>query len=215
MSIDKKVKVLAVDNEKDILYTLQAIGNTMGWQVYAESDSLVAAKRVAAFRPDLVLMDYHMPQQDGLTTVKQIRSIDKYVPIIVLTVDERQEIADQFLDAGANDFATKPIKVPDLAARINIHIQLLHKQQEAHAGVLVTKGINEVTLQLIYNYCCSADGWFSIEDVAEHAGLAYQTTVRYLQYLIVKKELTVVNDYGKVGRPRNKYRYIGLGKKEQ
>ncbi len=215
MTIDKKVRVLAIDNEKDILYTLQAIGNTMGWQVYTETNSLLAVKRVAALKPDLVLLDYHMPQQDGLTTVKQIRGVDKYLPIIVLTVDERQEIANKFLDAGANDFATKPIKVPDLAARINIHIQLLQKQREAQAGALVTKGINEATLQRVYHYCRSVDGWFSIEDVAENSGLAYQTTVRYLQHLISKKELTVVSDYGKVGRPRNKYRYIGLGKEEK
>lgn len=215
MTVDKKVKVLAIDNEKDILYTLQAIGNTMGWQVFTETNSLLTTKRIAAHKPDLVLIDYHMPNQDGLTTVKQIRQQDKQMPIIVLTVDESQEIADKFLDAGANDFATKPIKVPDLAARINIHIQLLQRQREAQASAMVTKGINEATLQLIYNYCRSVDGWFSIEDVAENAGLAYQTTVRYLQHLISRKELAVVSDYGKVGRPRNKYRYIALDKEEK
>jgi two-component system response regulator DctR len=45
------------------------------------------------------------------------------LPILVLTVDERQELADQFLTAGATDFALKPIKAPDLISRINVHLR--------------------------------------------------------------------------------------------
>jgi len=207
--VAKGVKILAVDDERDILYTLQAIGRTMGWDVVTATDGLTGVEQVKRLRPDLILVDYHMPKQDGLKTVKAMRTIDQSVPIIVLTVDERQEIADEFLNAGASDFATKPVKVPDLVARIKVHLQYLQQQREATGDAFVEKGINNRTLQLVRGYCRTVSGYFYNEDVAENVGLAYQTTVRYLQYLLSRKELRAVSDYGRVGRPRNKYQYIG------
>ena len=206
MIMTRKITIVAVDDDKDILYTLKAIGATVGWDVYTETNSIVALSRVKTLKPDLILIDYHMPQQNGIVTVKQIRQIDGKVPIIILTVDDRQEIADDFLDAGATDFANKPIRVPDLVARINIHLKLLEKQREVQGCFLVSKGINEATLQMITDYCSSLGDGFYIEDVARNVGLAYQTAVRYLQYLVAKNELIVICDYGKVGRPRNKYK---------
>jgi len=202
----KKTSILVVDDDKDILYTIKAIGATVGWHIHTEPNSIVAVSKVKTLKPDLILMDYHMPQQNGIVTVKQIRTIDRKVPIIVLTVDDRQELADDFLDAGANDFANKPIRVPDLVARISVHLKLLEKQREVQGHFLVSKGINEVTLQMIADYCVSATDGFYIEEVAREVGLAYQTAVRYLQYMVAKDELIVICDYGKVGRPRNKYK---------
>jgi two-component system response regulator DctR len=66
---------------------------------------------------------------------------------------------------------------------------------------------------MIVDYCRSADDWFYVEDAVQEVGLAYQTTVRYLQYLIAKDELQVVSDYGKVGRPRNKYKLKAISRK--
>jgi two-component system response regulator DctR len=207
--MERKIKILAIDDERDILYTLQAIGRTMGWDMTVAADGLSGVEKLRRVRPNLVLLDYHMPNQDGLRTVQAMRSIDKSVPIIVLTVDERQEIADKFLLAGASDFATKPIKVPDLVARIKVHLQCLQQQRDNAEGFYVEKGINDVTLQLVRGYCISAGGSFYIGDVAKKVGLAYQTTVRYLHYLLTRKELNAVSDYGRVGRPRNKYQYCG------
>ncbi len=202
----KKNKILAIDDEKDILYTLTAIGTAVGWRVYTESSGLRAADTVQKVHPDIILLDYHMPQQNGVQTVKKIREFDALVPIIVLTIDDRQELADAFLQAGANDFATKPIRVPDLVARINVHLRLLAKQREMSGRIIVNKGINSVTLELVRDFCRRQDSWFYVEAVAKELGLAYQTVSRYLQYLHGKGELQVENDYGKVGRPRNKYK---------
>ena len=69
------------------------------------------------------------------------------------------------------------------------------------------KGINYATLALVRSFCRQAAGPFTAEDVAEQVGLAYQTVVRYLQHLHARKELTVSSRYGKVGRPRNQYRW--------
>ena len=204
--MSKKISILAIDDEQDILYTLSAIGTAVGWKVYTESNSLEAVAKVASLKPDIILLDYHMPQQNGVLAVKKIRELDGTVPIIVLTIDGRQELADEFLEAGASDFATKPIKVPDLVARINVHLKLIEKQREAEGRIIVNKGINDATLDMVRSFCQSRKDWFYVEEVAQHLGLAYQTTSRYLQYLHGKGELLVENDYGKVGRPRNRYK---------
>src|SRR5690625_3601197 len=96
--------------------------------------------------PDLVLLDYHMPDWDGMHTTEEIRKINKNVPIIILTVDERQEIADSFLEAGATDFALKPIRAPDLISRISIHIKMTKLSREKNSTTFVEKGINNATL---------------------------------------------------------------------
>lgn len=199
------IRILAIDDERDVLYTLQAIGTRLGWKVYGISDSTEAVGAFLSIRPDLVLVDYHMPKQDGLTTVKALRRQSQTVPLIVLTVDDRQEIANSFLDAGASDFANKPVKIPDLASRIKVHLQLAQKQLPQDQ-LLYDKGISEATLQLVRSACATLAGPFLIEDVAERSGLSYQTTFRYLQYLQGKNELTASNDYGRIGRPRKRYR---------
>lgn len=202
---DKTVTILAIDDDQDILFTLAAIGRAYGWQVITESDGRAAAAKVRSLRPDLILVDYHMPGLDGLSTVGIIREQDRGVPIIVLTVDERQEIADRFLDAGASDFANKPIKIADLAARIKVHMQI---RQQEQSNLFRDKGINGATLELVRSFCLSAPGPFAAEEVAEGTGLAYQTIVRYLQYLQGRKELAASSSYGKVGRPRKKYQWL-------
>src|SRR5690625_7306692 len=95
--------------------------------------------------PDLVLLDYHMPDWDGMHTTEEIRKISKSVPIIILTVDERQEIADSFLEAGATDFALKPIRAPDLISRIRIHIKMTKLSRENNSTTLVEKRIKKDT----------------------------------------------------------------------
>lgn len=77
-----------------------------------------------AHNPDLVIVDYHMPRMDGVTLVTKLRAMDGNVPIVILTVDDRHELAAQFRAAGATDFALKPIKAPDLISRIEINLEL-------------------------------------------------------------------------------------------
>lgn len=199
--LDKNLTIMAFDDNQDILFTLSAIGDTFGWKMIVESDSRQAVEKVCKVQPDLILMDYHMPGQDGLSTVRNIRRQNRTIPIIVLTVDERQEIADQFLEAGANDFANKPIKVADLAARIRVHIGI-RQQQDCF---MRDKGINNGTLEIVSSCCQNFQRPFFAEEVVDGSGLAYQTVVRYLQYLEDQRILKASSHYGKVGRPKKKY----------
>ena len=75
---------------------------------------------LALFRkhqPDIVLIDYHLPRINGIEGVRMLRRLSPTVPILVFTIDENQEVANRFLEAGATDFALKPIKAPDRPCR--------------------------------------------------------------------------------------------------
>jgi two-component system response regulator DctR len=152
-----------------------------------------------------------MPGWDGLTTVRKIRQQDGAVSILVLTVDERQEIAEKFMVAGATDFAIKPIKSPDLISRIKVNLKINQIQREHikdKQQVFIDKGISSATLSIICDFLREQPEAFTIEEITNGVNLAYQTVHRYLQYLTEEGKVEVVPQYGKVGRPKNKYRLL-------
>ena len=204
-------KIVIIDDELDILYTIKEICLHGGWEVAAASNGKQGYELCKVYKPRLVLVDYHMPDWDGLTTVKKIRQMDNAISILVLTVDERQEIAERFIAAGATDFAIKPIKSPDLISRIKINLKINEIQQKYITDkqrVYIDKGISPATLSIIYDYFREQGKGLTIDDIAIGLNLAYQTVHRYVQYLIEEKKIEVVPIYGQLGRPKNKYKLV-------
>ncbi|SFG65226.1 two-component system, CitB family, response regulator DctR [Desulfotomaculum arcticum] len=210
MTGEKKL-VLVIDDDEDIRFTITEICSQAGLNAIAAPDGQKGLKLFIEKKPDIVLVDYHMPKIDGLATVKRIRKTDATIPVLVLTVDERQQIADAFLDAGATDFALKPIKAPDLISRININIkigELLRASAREQKEIFVDKGINNATLRLIVNCLKATNSTLAIEDICREVSLAYPTVHRYLQYLVETGNAGFDIFYGcasKRGRPRNLY----------
>lgn len=207
------MKILIVDDDEIIRYSLIEICIFAGWQATAVGNGqeglLVFDKQGA----DVVLVDYHMPGMDGLTMVKELRKRTADVPILVLTVDERQSIAEKFLDAGATDFAIKPVLAPDLISRIQLHIRLV-KLTRSSSGiptfeeVYVTKGISKATLSHVTRYLQTRKDPSYIEDIVKDLGLAYPTVYRYVTYLTQQGKVRVIVSYQKVGRPKHQYQWI-------
>lgn len=203
-------KILIIDDDTDIRYTISEICRFGSWDPLEAANGQEGLEKFKDHRPDLVMMDYHMPVKNGMTTLQELRALDNLVPILILTVDERQEIADAFLDMGATDFALKPIKAPDLIARIRVNLQIgqLQKQkQQKKEEVFVTKGISASTLNIIEDFLKQQETALTIEEITSRVGLAYQTVHRYLMYLVNNKYALAECDYGKVGRPRNRYKW--------
>ncbi|WP_404454205.1 response regulator [Virgibacillus necropolis] len=199
--------VLIVDDNEDIRFTLQEICKFADWKVHEASTGKAAVDLFQKLIPDIVLVDYHMPEWDGAKTTKELRKLDARVPIIILTVDERQEVADMFLDAGATDFALKPIKAPDLISRIRINLKI-GKLTEDKNEVFVEKGINQNTLLSIKNCLIEQSSPSTIDEIQKELPIAYQTVHRYLNYLESKGQVDIIAQYGKKGRPKNKYQLI-------
>ena len=211
MNKEKIPKIVIIDDEQDILYTIKEICMHGGWEAVTASSGRQGYELCEIHKPSLVIVDYHMPDWDGLTTVKNIRNLDSTVSILVLTVDERQEIAEKFIAAGATDFAIKPIKSPDLISRIKMNLRISEIQKKYAAEkrqVFLDKGISPATLSIICDFLREHEDGLTIDDITGGLNLAYQTVHWYIQYLIEYKKVEIVPIYGQLGRPKNKYKLI-------
>ncbi|MBO4838242.1 MAG: response regulator [Lachnospiraceae bacterium] len=204
MTNDKKVTILCIDDSEDICFSLKTLFQTQGWVTVTEPGVREGIAAFEQFRPQLVLIDYHMPGINGLEGVRLLRAVSNTVPILVLTIDEDQNVANAFLEAGASDFALKPIKAPDLISRVRLHLRLLEQQQ----SYIVDKGINRGTLDLIVGYMKQGEDALTSRQISEGTGLAYQTVSRYLQHMSAQNLVKTESNYGKVGRPIQLYRLI-------
>ena len=201
--MERKITILSIDDEENIRFALGELLRFQGWEACCAPTVEKGIEQFRLHRPDIVLIDYHMPGINGVEGVRLLRKLSRTVPIIVFTIDESQEVADQFLQAGASDFALKPIKAPDIISRIKLHLRLLEREQPAQP---LSKGLSEATLQLVLDSLKEGEDYMTVNEVAKCSGLAYQTVYRYLQYLIQNKKVEMVSIYGKVGRPRQLFR---------
>lgn len=203
MEPKQAVTILCIDDEEDICFALKTLFRTQGWNTTTACDVNTGLKLFTQLRPTIVLIDYHMPGINGVEGVRMLRRLSAMVPIIVFTIDECQRVADEFLAAGASDFALKPIKAPDIISRVRLHLRLLEQQ---NIDISFTKGISHGTLELILNYLSQCDSSVTANDISKNTGLAYQTVFRYLQHMTQQKLVDVESVYGKVGRPKQMYR---------
>jgi two-component system, OmpR family, KDP operon response regulator KdpE len=110
-------KILVVDDEPQIRRMMRVTLSGSGYQVFEARSGEDALDKFRAHLPDLVILDLNMPGMDGLEVCREVRSTSE-VPIIVLTVRNSEKEKVQALDAGADDYITKPFGIPELLARI-------------------------------------------------------------------------------------------------
>ncbi len=203
----KDTAILVIDDDEQICFALGELFKFQGWRAYSACDVESGLATFKTCRLDMVLIDYHLPRINGVEGVRRLRRLSQDVPILVFTIDESQEVADTFLEAGATDFALKPIKAPDIISRIKLHLRLL-QQGEREREPTLAKGLAPGTLKLIDGFLERQEDYLTANDIAEGTGLAYQTVYRYLQHMTAEKRVEMVSIYGKVGRPKQVYRKI-------
>ena len=115
--MDNRKKILVVDDEAQITRVLRHILNAHGFAVKSADDGGVALDVFEAWQPDLVVTDLNMPEMDGLRLCEEIRKVSQ-VPIIILSVKGEEQTKVAALDAGADDYVTKPFGTNELLARI-------------------------------------------------------------------------------------------------
>ena len=118
MTAQDRPKVLIVDDDQSVRDSLRRSLAFNGYEVAMAGDGAEALATIAGVRPDLVVMDVTMPRLDGLETTKAMRAAGNDVPILVLTA--RDAVGDRVegLDAGADDYLTKPFALQELLARL-------------------------------------------------------------------------------------------------
>jgi two-component system KDP operon response regulator KdpE len=109
-------RVLAVDDEAQIVNAVVRVMTRSGFEVHAEGTGQGALDHAAAAEPDLVILDLGLPDMDGIDVIRQLRAWSK-VPIIVLTGEGASAGKIAALDSGADDYVTKPFVPDELVAR--------------------------------------------------------------------------------------------------
>ncbi len=113
----ERTRILAVDDDPQILRFLQRALREAGYQLTVTDDAAEAPGLVELEEPDLVLLDLFLPGTSGFDVLKQIREFSG-VPVIFLTASDKEEDAVRALEAGADDYMTKPFSPSELVARM-------------------------------------------------------------------------------------------------
>ncbi|WP_306533787.1 response regulator [Geobacter sp.] len=112
-------RVLVVDDEAAIRRFLRTVLDAEEFSLHLAETGHAALAAAAAVRPDLILLDLGLPDMDGVEVIRRIREWSP-VPIIVLSVREREDDKVHALDAGADDYLTKPFGIAELLARMRV-----------------------------------------------------------------------------------------------
>jgi diguanylate cyclase (GGDEF)-like protein len=125
-------RILVVDDHEDNVELLRARLEARGYRVEAASDGQQALDRVFADPPDLVLLDWMMPQLDGIEVARRIKAHPglPFVPVMLQTALDSTEHMVEGLDAGADDYIAKPIKFAELEARVKALLRIKALQEE-------------------------------------------------------------------------------------
>jgi two-component system KDP operon response regulator KdpE len=119
---DLPAKVLIVDDEPQITRVLRTALSTQGYSLRVASNGVEGMEAVHDWRPDLVITDLAMPQMDGVELCRSIRAVSE-VPILVLSVRNQDRTKIEALDAGADDYVTKPFSIQELQARVRAQLR--------------------------------------------------------------------------------------------
>ena len=128
-------RILAVDDEPQIRRVLRTTLTGQGYEVFDARTGEDAIEALRNSRFDLVLLDMNMPGMGGLEACRQIRAVSE-VAIIMLTVRNSEQEKVAALDAGADDFITKPFGMPELLARIRAALRRLPTAMEGSAELI-------------------------------------------------------------------------------
>jgi two-component system KDP operon response regulator KdpE len=115
-------RVLVVDNEVAIQRFLRSVLIAKGFSIQIADNGSAALAAVALFKPDIVLLELGLPDMDGVEVIKRLREWST-VPIIVLSVREQENEKVEALDAGADDYLTKPFGMAELLARVRVALR--------------------------------------------------------------------------------------------
>jgi two-component system, CitB family, response regulator DctR len=223
------IRVLIVEDDPMVLeINAEFVSKLEGFEVIAKTGSGTEALiYVETCCPDLVLLDYFLPDMNGLALLQRIRSHDFPVDVIMLTANRDSMHIQEIFRAGASDYIVKPFRFERFQSSLAQYRRMKKKWTESRflnqdeldelTGMLsgeifgrldevLPKGLNERTMQQILQFLHDQSTPRSAEEVAAGTGLARVTARRYLEFLQKKGEIQIEVQYGSVGRPINRYR---------
>jgi two-component system KDP operon response regulator KdpE len=137
--------ILVIDDEHQILRALRTILTARQFRVSVAALGEEGLALAAAEQPDVIILDLSLPDIDGVTVCKRLREWT-HTPIIVLSVRDSEKDKVLALDAGADDYLTKPFGIDELLARIRVALRHAVAQVQVNKKTIVTAGQVEIDL---------------------------------------------------------------------
>ncbi len=128
--------ILVVDDESQITRVLRTSLSAHGYDIRVANDGETALEIMKDWSPDLVITDLAMPNMDGLELCRRLRAKTQ-IPILVLSVRGEERTKVQALDAGADDYVTKPFGIEELLARVRANLRRTRTQESETAPIEV------------------------------------------------------------------------------
>jgi len=148
-------RILVVDDKPQIRRIMRTTLTSAGYEVDDAKTGEEALEKVRAFRPDLVLLDINMPGMGGLAACRTIRA-ETSIAIVMLTVRNSEADKVEALDAGADDFVTKPFSTPELLARIRAALRRVPVSQSSPLKVRVGQLVIDFAARTVANQARAA-----------------------------------------------------------
>jgi two-component system KDP operon response regulator KdpE len=128
-------RILVVDDEPQITRVLRTSLSSQGYDLRVANDGETALEIMKDWVPDLVVTDLSMPNMDGLELCRRLRSTSQ-IPIIVLSVRGEERTKVKALDAGADDYVTKPFGIEELLARVRANLRRIPEAGDPAPSVI-------------------------------------------------------------------------------
>ncbi|MGZ3637006.1 MAG: response regulator transcription factor, partial [Ktedonobacterales bacterium] len=142
----KKTTILVADDDPPLLRLITRNLQLEGYEVLAVSDGQQALDAIELTTPDLVLLDVMMPRMDGFTVAERVREFST-TPIIIVTARGQDQDKIRGLDAGADDYLTKPFSVDELLTRVRAVLRRARlSPNESGQGAHTTMSIGDLTV---------------------------------------------------------------------
>ena len=132
-------RVLLVDDDASIRRALRMTLSALGFEIEEASSGEQAVSFVRAERYDAVLLDINMPGRGGIEACRNLRRLSPGLPILMLTVRDSEDDKIDALDAGADDYITKPFHVGELTARVRSAVRR-SRQAQGESATVITIG---------------------------------------------------------------------------
>ena len=224
------IHVLVVDDDFMVARLHSSVVSRQpGFEVVgAARNGAEALAAVRSLRPDLVLLDIHLPDMSGLEVLRRFResAADYPVDVIVISAARDLDSLRTALRGGVFQYLVKPFEIESLRSRLKEYaehraelqrltdvdqaeVDRVFRAQGSRGAVAAPKGISPETTDLVVQALGDApDDGMSASDCAEVTGLSRSSTRRYLEHLVTIGRAEMRPRYGVAGRPERRYRLL-------
>ncbi|MBT2567202.1 response regulator [Arthrobacter sp. ISL-85] len=218
------IKTLVVDDDFRVAAIHAArVARVDGFECVGQVYSAAAARQaIAQLNPDLLLLDIHLPDEDGLSLLRSLQAAGKQVDCIVITAAQDLATVKSAMTSGAVYYLVKPFGFDRLRTQLEAYRKWREELESASTASQATidslykarlAGIKAVapaprlqpTMQKVFDAVRAARGPVNAAEIAEQLGVSRPTAQRYLSTLERKGLLVLDLAYGNTGRPLNSY----------